>query len=232
MRWIETADGVLARRYPELDQTLGLVVGQERCLVIDTGPDETHGLEWSAAIREITPLPWTIVITHAHWDHFLGTSPFLPAPIWAHARCRREMAVSTGAQVESWAAKYRDQNKPGLAERLESARVVLPDHDTGDRTVLDLGGRSVELIHPGLGHTDHDVIVHIPDAAVVFAGDLVEEGAPPSVGEDSHPGHWPAALDVLLALNPRVVVPGHGEPVDAGFVVAQRAAIAGSTSPR
>ena len=81
------------------------------------------------------------------------------------------------------------------------------------------------LRHLGRGHTDHDVVVHVPDAAVVFAGDLVEQGAPPDLG-DAVLAEWPATLDALLALRPAVVVPGHGDPVDAAFVAAQRAELA------
>ena len=81
------------------------------------------------------------------------------------------------------------------------------------------------LQHPGRGHTDHDVVVHVPDAAVVFAGDLVEQGAPPDLG-DAVVADWPATLDALLALRPTVVVPGHGDPVDPAFVRAQRAELA------
>jgi glyoxylase-like metal-dependent hydrolase (beta-lactamase superfamily II) len=66
------------------------------------------------------------------------------------------------------------------------------------------------------------VLVHVPDAGVVFAGDTVEQGAPPSVGSDAVPAEWPVLLDRLLALAPDIVVPGHGEPVDATFVRAQR----------
>jgi glyoxylase-like metal-dependent hydrolase (beta-lactamase superfamily II) len=82
----------------------------------------------------------------------------------------------------------------------------------------------VTLLHPGRGHTDHDVAVHVPDTAAVFAGDLVEQGAPPDLGDAVVPD-WPATLDVLLALRPRVVVPGHGDPVDTAFVETQRAAL-------
>jgi glyoxylase-like metal-dependent hydrolase (beta-lactamase superfamily II) len=64
----------------------------------------------------------------------------------------------------------------------------------------------------------------------VFAGDLVEQGQPLSVGPESRPDHWPSTLDTVLALESRVVVPGHGEPVDTGFVRAQRDELsAGST---
>jgi glyoxylase-like metal-dependent hydrolase (beta-lactamase superfamily II) len=231
MRWLEVADGVYARRHAELDQTLGLVVGAARCLVIDSGTDETHGAEFAAAVREVTPLPWDLVITHAHFDHFFGTAAFLPCAVWAHARCRE--ALETGAEEHraDWVARYRGQGKTELADRLARARLVLPTDVFSDRVSLDLGGRRVELVHPGLGHTDHDVVVHVPDAGVVFAGDLVEQGAPPSVGPDAVLAQWPATLDAVLALGPRTIVPGHGEPVDPAFVRAQRDELsAGSTS--
>ncbi len=221
-RWIELGDGVFARRYAELDQTLGLIVGAERCLVIDTGRDEVHGTELAAAIRAVTSLPWDVVITHAHWDHFFGTAAFLPCRVWAHPRCQETIRTDAEAQRAEWTQYYRDQGKPDLAADLDAARVVLPTDDVADRVDVDLGGRAVTVWHPGRGHTAGDVVVHVPDAGVVFAGDLVEQGAPPSVGEDAYPTEWPRALDAVLALAPDVVVPGHGEPVDAAFVTRQR----------
>ncbi|GAB3435763.1 MBL fold metallo-hydrolase [Actinophytocola sediminis] len=225
-RWLEVAAGVYARRYRELDQTLGLVVGATGCLVIDTGTDETHGAEFAAAIREVTPLPWTVVVTHAHFDHFFGTAAFLPCPVVAHERCAAAMADSAEDR-RAWVERYRAEGRPELAGRLAAARLVAPTDLLTDRVTIDLGGRVADLVHPGLAHTDHDVLVHVPDAAVVFAGDLVEQGAPPSVGPDAVVAHWPAALDMLLSLDPTVVVPGHGEPVTPDFVRAQRADLAG-----
>lgn len=221
-RWIELGDGVYARRYGELDQTLGLVVGAERCLVIDTGRDEMHGTEFAATIRTVTSLPWDVVITHAHWDHFFGTPAFLPCRVWAHPRCREAIRTNAEAQRTEWTRYYREQGKPHLAADLAAARVVLPTDDVADRVDVDIGGRTVVLRHPGRAHTAGDVVVHVPDARVVFAGDLVEQGAPPAVGDDAYPAEWPRALDVVLALDPDVVVPGHGEPVDAAFVTRQR----------
>lgn len=221
-RWITVADGVFARRHDELDQTIGLVVGEARCLVVDSGTDEVHGAELGAAVRELTPLPWTLVITHAHFDHYFGTAPFLPAPVWAHERCVAALRSAAESDRRVWIGRYEAQGKPELARRLAAARLVLPTETLTDRVVLDLGGRSVTLLHAGLGHTDHDVVVHVPDVGVVFAGDLVEQGAPPSIGPDTVLEQWPSTLDNLLALDPAVVVPGHGVPVDPAFVRAQR----------
>jgi glyoxylase-like metal-dependent hydrolase (beta-lactamase superfamily II) len=79
----------------------------------------------------------------------------------------------------------------------------------------------VALRHLGSGHTDHDLLVDVPDAGVVFAGDLVEQGAPPDLAE-ADLAAWPATLTALLALGRPIVVPGHGDPVDAAFVAEQR----------
>jgi glyoxylase-like metal-dependent hydrolase (beta-lactamase superfamily II) len=224
-RWIEIGDGVLARRHAELDLTTGLVLGGDRALVVDTRGDALQGAELAAAVRAVTPLPLVVVITHAHFDHCFGTTAFLPCPVFAHPRCRTTLAAAAGAQRAEWSAYYRERGDVATAEALAAADPPLPDRPIDPAVALDLGGRTVTLLHPGRGHTDHDVAVHVPDAAALFAGDLVEQGAPPDLG-DAVLADWPATLDVLVALNPAVVVPGHGDPVDTAFVETQGAALA------
>ncbi|WP_329475308.1 MBL fold metallo-hydrolase [Kribbella sp. NBC_01484] len=89
--------------------------------------------------------------------------------------------------------------------------------------VVDLGDRRVELLHLGNGHTDGDVVVVVPDVDVFFVGDLVEESAWPSYGDDSYPLEWPETLDRVIGLlsDTAKVVPGHGAVVDAEFVRTQ-----------
>jgi glyoxylase-like metal-dependent hydrolase (beta-lactamase superfamily II) len=222
-RWLEVGDRVLARRYRELDLTVGLVLGTERALVVDTRGDARQGAELAAAVREVTGLPLVVAITHAHFDHCFGTAAFAPAPVHALPRCRAVLAATAAAQRSRWAAHYRGRGDPGTADALAATEPVLPDADAP--AALDLGGRSAELLHLGRGHTDHDLVVAVPDAGIVFAGDLVEQGAPPDL-EDAVVPEWPATLDALLALRPRTVVPGHGDPVDPAFVAGQRAELA------
>ena len=80
-RWLELADGVLVRRYDELDLSVGLVIGSHGCLVVDTRSNPDQGAELYAAVREVTRRPCTVVLTHAHFDHCLGTVAFLPAAV-------------------------------------------------------------------------------------------------------------------------------------------------------
>jgi glyoxylase-like metal-dependent hydrolase (beta-lactamase superfamily II) len=219
-RWVEVGDRVLARRYVELDLTVGLVLGDARALVLDTRGDTRQGAELAAAVRAVTALPLVVAITHAHFDHCFGTAAFAPAPVYAHPRCRAAIQATAPAQRTEWSAYYLERGDPATAAALAATEPPLPDRTAP--AVLDLGGRAVALHHLGRGHTDHDVVAHVPDTAIVFAGDLVEQGAPPSVGPDSDLAAWPGTLDALLALAPRLVVPGHGEPVDAAFVTVQR----------
>ncbi|GAB3694980.1 MBL fold metallo-hydrolase [Saccharopolyspora tripterygii] len=223
--WIEVAERVFARRHAELDLTTGLVVGDETALLIDTRGDHRQGADLAEAVRRITRAPLRIVLTHGHFDHCFGTSAFLPAPVWAHERCPAHLTRTADEQREHWVAHYRAAGATGTANALAASSPTAPDHLVSDRVDLDLGGRIAQLHHFGLGHTDHDLVVAVPDAAVAFAGDLVEQGAPPDFGE-AHLDRWPATLDAMLAIGPEVVVPGHGDPVGPEFVRTQRDEIA------
>jgi glyoxylase-like metal-dependent hydrolase (beta-lactamase superfamily II) len=225
-RWLEVGDGVLVRRYTELDLSIGLVLGDGECLVVDSRGDVAQGAELAAAVREVTRSPWTVVLTHSHWDHCFGTASLLPSDVWAHEECRADLAAHGRAQRESVVEWYTTQGRTADAERVADVEPVLPDRLVRRRAELVIGGRPVTLAYFGRGHTAGDLVAHVPDAGVVYAGDLVEQGAPPAF-EDAYPLDWPLALDGILDLAPAVVVPGHGEPVHAEFVAGQRADIAG-----
>lgn len=223
--WVELAEGVLARRYAELDLTVGLVVGGERALVVDTRGDRAQGAELAAAVREVTALPLAVVYTHAHFDHCFGTSPFVEAPlpaapVYGHPGCAAALADGAEAQRTEWINHYRGLGDHETAAALAASPVVTPCTLVGAETTLDLGDRTVVLGHPGRAHTDHDLTVLVPDAEVLFAGDLVEQGAPPDF-TDAYPLDWPAAIGRLRATGAATVVPGHGDPVAPEFVATQ-----------
>lgn len=220
--WREVGDRVLVRRHASLDLNVGLVLGDDRCLVVDTRSSAAEGRDLVDAVRTVTRAPWAVVTTHAHFDHCFGTSALVPAPVWAHQRCAAAIAEAGGADRLRVARSYEEDGQPEVAREVRDSPLVVPDRLVDDHAVLDVGERRVELHHLGRGHTDHDLVVVVPDAGVVLAGDLVEEGAPPQF-RDAYPLDWPATLDALLAAtDARVVVPGHGDVVDRDFVASQR----------
>jgi glyoxylase-like metal-dependent hydrolase (beta-lactamase superfamily II) len=221
--WIEVAEGVLVRRHRSLDLNCGLVLGDGACLVVDTRSHLHEAADLVAAIRAVTPHPWTVVNTHAHYDHCFGNAAFRPAPIWASSGCAADLRESGERQRADLVAALRATGDPD-ADLVADVPIDVPDRLVDDAAILDVGGREVVLRFLGRGHTDHDLVVEVEasgDGTVLFAGDLVEEGAPPAF-EDAFPTDWPATVGRLHALARGPVVPGHGAVVDADFVAAQR----------
>lgn len=93
---------------------------------------------------------------------------------------------------------------------------------------LDLGGQRLELLNFGDAHTDADTVVFVPGENVVFAGDLLEEGADPQVDATTSLANWPTVLDGVLGASTAETrfVPGHGAVVDRDFAFVQRAEVA------
>jgi glyoxylase-like metal-dependent hydrolase (beta-lactamase superfamily II) len=92
-----------------------------------------------------------------------------------------------------------------------------PDKTFSGSLEVDVGGRAVELIEVGPAHTAGDVIVHVPDAGVVFAGDVLFIGVAPMMWAGPVE-NCIAALDRVCNLQPDLVVPGHGPVTDVAGV--------------
>ncbi len=222
--FVEVADRVHVLRYPVLDVNVTLVVGDGAALLVDTLSTAAQAAELLDAVRFVTADPLTLVNTHHHFDHSFGNSS-IPAPggIWAHEAAAVHLRERGPWWQHRWYEEWQPVD-PALAAGLARVAIRAPDRLVHTGATVEVGGRSVRLLHPGRGHTDGDLVVCVPDAGVLVAGDLVEESGPPDFA-DAYPLDWPealAALDPLLA-STTVVVPGHGRPVDAAFVHAQHA---------
>ncbi|MCB8957556.1 MAG: MBL fold metallo-hydrolase [Nocardioides sp.] len=225
MTFTEVADRVWVARYEWFDVNVTLVGGDRGLLVVDTHASAAAAATVVDDVRHLGAGDVVgIVNTHEHFDHTFGNGTVRAAyggvPIHAHETAA-ERTVAAGERIK--AAYAADPDDPHRDEVLRT-QVVPADRTFSSALALDLGDRLVELVHPGRGHTGGDLVVRVPDADVLLAGDLVEESAPPSYGEDSWPMDWPLALDVVLGLTTpgTVVVPGHGAPVDRAFVEDQR----------
>ncbi|HKJ12173.1 MAG TPA: MBL fold metallo-hydrolase [Ornithinimicrobium sp.] len=223
-RWHEVGPAVLVRRHAELDLNCGLVVGEQRALVVDTNSTTARGAELAAAVREVTRLEPVVVNTHAHYDHCFGNAAFRDSQIYGHVGAADGLRSTAEHQRAQAIAHLQSVDRAQEAVDLEQTEVVLPFYLIDSDTAVDLGGRTVHLLFGGRAHTDHDLAVAVPDAGVTFWGDMLEHGADPAM-EDSYPLEWAASMHELSRREQvregTVAVPGHGDVVDPAFVSAQ-----------
>jgi glyoxylase-like metal-dependent hydrolase (beta-lactamase superfamily II) len=170
--WQEVGDRVFRFRYRSYDLNVGAVVGDDEVLVVDTRSFAAEAARLLADLRALTRLPCRQVVnTHAHFDHCFGNATLRPAAIWGHRRCAEQLRDAGEERRRKLMAAH-----PEVAEELAGVVLDPPDRPVGDAGAeLVVGGRRVELRFCGRGHTDNDLVVVVPDAGVVFAGDLVEE---------------------------------------------------------
>ena len=233
--FVEVADRCWVARFEFLDVNVGLVGGDRGLLVVDTHASEVEARKVVDHVRALGVGDVVAVVnTHVHFDHTFGNVVFLDEygaggelPTYAHDSVPDDLARH-GPRLQDEARA--DDSEPRHAD-IAATRVVAPTHTFSSAKAVDLGGRLVELVHPGRGHTAGDLIVRVGDADVVFAGDLVEESAQrsavPGYGDDCYPMEWPATLDLVIQMlgDASVVVPGHGLPVSKDFVQVQRSAV-------
>jgi cyclase len=200
----KVAEGIYAFLQPPGGWCLsnaGVITGPDGVVLVDTAAtwSRAEALRTAVAGLRLGPVR-TVVNTHSHGDHVFGNCLFAPAAtVIAHER--------TGPEMQ----------EAGL-----SLQALWPDVEWGEVTLrlptvtfarsmtLLLGDRAVELHHVGPAHSTGDVVAWIPDARVLFAGDLVLPGCTPFCLMGSVRGSL-AALDRVRGLGADIVVGGHGQ---------------------
>jgi glyoxylase-like metal-dependent hydrolase (beta-lactamase superfamily II) len=189
-----------------LNANIGLVVTPAGALLIDPGATFQSARQIAEAAKKVTPQPIKWVINTGGQDHrWLGNGCFKAqgAEIMAHA--------SAQADMKARGPEHLKANAPVLKEKMDGTEIVLPTHWLKDADMaLNLGGVSVQVLHRGGGHTPGDSLVWLPQSGVVFTGDVVYVDRILGLHPVSKTKTWLQSFEALEALNPKVVVPGHG----------------------
>jgi len=208
----------------------GFIVGSNGVVVVDTFEDVAPARDLLAEIRKVTNLPIRFVVnTHYHLDHTGGNAVFAKegATILAQRNLRGWLRTEN---LKFFGANPKPEQK-AMVEAL-----VLPDEVYSDAVDIYLGTRQIKVRYM-LGHTGGDSVVTVPDADVVFAGDLVWQKHLPNL-IDATTSDWVKTLEKLLADHPSgTFVSGHGDVASAAdvrdfhdYLVALRDAIAKAQS--
>ena len=209
--WAYTAEG---------DPNSGVVIGDKFILVSDATATPAMAQDLIARIRGVSDRPIKyVLLTHYHALRVLGASAFSAegATEVIASQGTLELIRERGAQdmqseMERFPRLFRNsESVPGLTWPTlvvgggDPARGEVPG-----RLTLDLGGVTVQIWHPGPGHTRGDTIAWVEQEKVLFSGDLVEYQAGVYTG-DAQLQEWPATLEALRALGATALVPGRGE---------------------
>ncbi len=226
----QVGDGVWAWLQPNGgwgEANAGLVLGDDGALLVDSLWDERLAGQMLGEMagvldgREIRH----VFNTHSDGDHWWGNRAApASAQIVTSTASRETMEHdATPAELARLARLSRlGARVPGPLQGLTSyvgemlapfdfggVELRFPDRTFEDEETLVLGGRSARLLKVGPAHTPGDAIVHVPDAGIVFAADVLFVGATPVMWFGPL-GNWIAALDRILLLEASVYVPGHG----------------------
>ncbi len=208
----------------EGDPNTGIIEGDDCCMVIDAQATPAMAGDVIRRVAAVTPKPIKyVLLSHYHAVRVLGASAYGASEIIA-SRATRDLIVERGA--EDMASEI------GRFPRLFRGADTIPGL-TWPTLVFDgvltlwLGKRRVDVLVPGRGHTAGDTIAWVPDAEVMFSGDLVEYRSACYCG-DAHLEDWPKTLKALAAYQPKALMPGRGDALVGPDTV--RAAMSGTSA--
>lgn len=203
--YVEGILGVASAANRGFTSNAGWVVTGDGVVVVDALGTPALGADLVQAIRRQTAEPIRrAIVTHYHADHFYGLAPLKAAgaEVWAHRRGRE--------YLESQGPTRLEQRRRDLAPWVDAqTRLVPADRWLDGDASFTLGAVTFDVVYLGPAHAPDDVVVAVRPDGVVFCGDIVISGRVPFVGE-ADSARWLGAIDRLLALQPRLMVPGHG----------------------
>lgn len=188
---------------------VGFIVGERCVAVVDTGGTLAEGRALRAAVRRVTTLPVCYVInTHMHPDHIFGNAAFKDD----HPQY---VGSAKLAQAEaSRAENYLRALKRELGDEASGSEIIAPTMTIDGTSTLDLGGRTLTLQTWKTAHTNNDMTVYDEKSGTLWLGDLLFVHCIPVV--DGSVTGWLDDIASIKQMNPRHVVPGHGD-LDAPY---------------
>jgi len=203
------------------DPNTGVIVGDDGCIVFDAQATPAMAKDVISRVKAVTDKPIKyVVLSHYHAVRVLGASAYNAQGVVASLETRR-LIGERGKQ--DWDSEYG--RFPRLFQDAESIPgLTWPNMAFESEMSLWLGKREVRLMHLGAGHTSGDIVAWVPDAEVMFTGDLIEYHSACYCG-DAHLREWPSTLDEIKSFDARAVAPGRGDALVGAQTVGEAIAM-------
>ena len=191
----------------EGDPNSGVIIGDESVMVIEAQATPRLARKVVECIRSVTDKPIShLVLTHYHAVRVLGASAY-GAPEIIMSDTARAMVVERGQ--EDWDSEFGRFPRLFMGHE-EIPGLTWPTTTFSDRMTVYLGKRRVDIMHLGRAHTAGDAVVWVPDAEVMFTGDIVEYHSACYCG-DGHFADWGDTLSAIASYQPKAIAPGRGD---------------------
>ena len=195
---------------------IGIIVGTRAALIVDAGMGPKNG---QVVVRELAKgsknTQLYLTTTHFHPEHVTGAQAFPASTIVIRTKLQQE-------EVDRKQPEYIhnfSQRTPEIKALLQDVKPRAPDVVFDREIKLDLGGVTARVFWLGAAHTRGDSFIFVEEDGVLFTGDVVVNRFFPIFPDaDANGKSWLAILNQLEALQPRKIVPGHGEVGDATLV--------------
>jgi cyclase len=202
---IEIADNIFAFINDNGAANSGFILVNDAVIVIDTTFFPSKAVEILKDIKTLTHRKIKYVInTHYHANHVFGNSVFKGADFIAS-----ELTFNFLNEVKNNFANVYKAKYPDLSEELDKVKVTLPTITYKRSKTLKFKNKTIKIFKVG-GHSPDSYIVQVLPDNVVFAGDLLYCNLHPHITSDSDITQWKSALLKIKDLNPKIIVPGHG----------------------
>jgi glyoxylase-like metal-dependent hydrolase (beta-lactamase superfamily II) len=196
---------------------VGIVVGSNAVLVVDTGLGPRNGETVLREVKKLSAAAIYIVGTHFHSEHILGESAFPQSAKVIRARAQQQDIEAFGVQP-NFATR-----SPAMAELMKDAPFRKADEIFESEKTLDLGGVRVRLLWYGRTHTNGDTLVFVEGDRILFAGDvLMNRRFLAFNASQSSVQAWIDSIDKVEPLRPVRIVPAHGEMGDGSLIETNR----------
>jgi cyclase len=204
----KVADGIYVQTAREVNSNVGIILTSDGVVLIDSGQTLVDTREVQAALKTLTPLPVKYLIdTEVHPDHTTGHFVFAPpAIVINHAGAGDAMRKAENPnRAQTLAAQ-----SPEMKAASEGYRLVVPHIEYQEKMTLRVGERTLELIRLRNAHSEADTAVWLPAERVLFSASVALPKSLNNVRPFVTIPDMLAATRMLKALNPAIVVPGHG----------------------
>jgi glyoxylase-like metal-dependent hydrolase (beta-lactamase superfamily II) len=201
----------------EGDPNTGVIIGDDAVMVVDAQATPVMAKVVVEKIRTVTDKPIKyVVLSHYHAVRVLGASGYGAQQIIASDKC---LGMIHERGQEDWDSEFA--RFPRLFQGSESIPGLTWPSLTFERAMtVHMGKRRVELKHLGRAHTAGDIVAWVPDAGVMFSGDIVEYRSACYCG-DAHFGDWSGTLDAIAAYAPESIAPGRGDALVGREIVGK-----------